>query len=130
MPYAKYKPIDDYDYNEKQSDLKETSLFFIRKNLVDLEILEIYDKHSKNNWKLIDLKAYKDEKSLTKFSMIWSTRCFYEGTSRMFIGLTKNEALDKIDEMNLRGLYPKIVTGYCYSSSAGEHLYALFFCQF
>ncbi len=130
MPYKKYKPIDSSDYNEKLSDLKETSLYYTRKNLTDLEVVELYNSFSKNSWKLIDLKAYKDEKSLTKFAIIFTTLCFYEGTSRLFIGLNKMETLEKIDEMTQKGLHPKIVTAYSYSSKLGEHLYAVFFCQF
>ncbi len=130
MPYQRYKPIDASDYNEKLSDLTETSLYYTRKNLSDLELMELFNSFSKNNWKLVDLKAYRDEKSLTKFAIIWTTLCFYEGTSRLFIGLNKNETLDKIEEMTLKGLYPRIVTAYCYSSKHGEHLYAAFFCQF
>ena len=156
MPYDNYKPLDALDYNEKLSDLKETSIFYTRKNLTDLALLDNYANLSRNSWKLVDLKAYKDENSMTKFEMIWSKLPFYEGTSRIFIGLNKvfilcifknivsfkcsclykiiyflkNETLDKIDEMTAKGLYPKIVTGYCYSSKHGEHLYALLFCQF
>lgn len=130
MPYDNYKPLDAEDYNENLSDLKQTSLYYTRNNLNDLDILGVYDSFSKNSWKLIDLKAYRDVNCLTKFSMIWTKLCFYEGTSRLFVGLNKNETLDKIDEMTLKGLYPKIVTSYCYSSTHGEHLYALFFCQF
>ena len=44
--------------------------------------------------------------------------------------MNKEETLDKIDQMALKGMYPKLVTGYCYSNTNGEHLYALFFCQF
>ena len=130
-PISNYKPVDSQDYNERVSDLTSTSLFYICKNLSDLELLDLYEKYSKNAWKLVDLKAYKDEKCLTKFSTVWSSLSeFYEGTSKLFIGLNKNEALDQITEMNAKGMQPKLLTSYCYSSKFGEHLYALFFCQF
>lgn len=130
MPYENFKPIDDFDFNEKRSDLKKTSLFSTSKNLNDLELISMYEEYTQSSWKLVDLKAYKDEKSLTKFSTIWSTCPFYEGTTRLLIGLNKSEALDGIDEMNSKGMHPKLVTSYCYSSTSGEHLYAIFFCQF
>lgn len=130
MPYKNFQPADGIDYNDKASSLKETSLFSICKNLTDLELLKLYETNTKKSWKLVDLKAYKDEKSTTKFTTIWSSRSFYEGTSRLLIGLNKSECLEKIDEMSLKGMYPKIVTSYCYLNSERDHLYALFFCQF
>ena len=130
MSYKKFQPQDDLDYNDKLSDLKKTSLYYTSKNLNDLELMEQYTQYSKSMWRLVDLNAYKDENSMTKFSTIWSSLPFYEGTCRLFIGMNKEETLDKIDQMALKGMYPKLVTGYCYSNTNGEHLYALFFCQF
>lgn len=105
--------------------------YYVRRGMTDNEFLEIYDLYTSKGWKLIDLKAYKDEKGVTKFSTILtSIQEFYEGSFKLFIGLSKNELTKKIEEMNEKGLYPKILTNYGYVNNNKEHVYAVFFCQY
>ena len=130
MPIENYKQ-DDNSWLEHTNSTKQSNLYHFAKNLNDTELLKLFETNSKNGLKLIDLKAYKDEKSITKFSSIWSSfTYFYEGTFKLFLGLTKSEALSKINEMYERGMFAKIVTSYSYLNNSGEHVYALFFCQF
>lgn len=133
-----YKPIDihiqnaDKEYSVQHTNhLKVSEFYYCSKNLNDNELIELFESNSKNSWKLIDLKAYKDEKSITKFSAVWSSiKGFYEGTFKLYIGLTRDETLSKINELNSKGLWPRIVTSYSYLDNSGEHVYAIFFCQF
>ena len=131
MPIDYYKPVNDDDYDEKNSDLTSTSLFTVRKNLTDLELMNLFEELTSVGMKLVDLKAHKDEKSIVKFSTVWSSmHGFYEGTSKFFIGLNKEEILNKTKEMKSKFMYPKMITNYGYLNGSGEHVYAIFFCQF
>ena len=132
-----YKPIETFNFDEKNynaehsDNLKQSTLYYCSKNLTDTELLKLFETNTKNNWKLIDLKAYKDEKSITKFSTVWSSvNDSYEGTFKLYVGLTREETLLKINEMNSKGMWAKLVTSYSYLNSSGEHVYAIFFCQF
>lgn len=131
-----YTPIENYTYDDNSwsnhtNHLKQSNLYQCIKNLNDSELVKLFEKNSQNGLKMVDLKAYKDEKSFTKFSTIWSSLPhFYEGTFKLYLGLTKSEAISKINEMNERGMSVKIITSYFGEISTGEHVYALFFCQF
>lgn len=128
----KFKYDSDTYFSEHTNHLKHSPLYYCAKNLTDAELVKLYETNTKNNWKLIDLKAYKDEKSITKFSTVWTSlnEQAYEGTFKLYVGLTKDEALIKINEMNSKGMWAKLVTSYSYLNSSGDHVYAIFFCQF
>jgi hypothetical protein len=132
-----YKPISRPENqssieNSNFEDLLFTSSnYYARHGMTDNELLEVYNLYTSKGWKLVDLKAYKDEKDVTKFSTILTcVNEFYEGSFKLFIGLNKNELVEKIEEMNLKGLYPKILTNYGYLNKNQEHVYAIFFCQY
>lgn len=132
-----YKPIDLFKNkeenieNEKNTDAFMSSYYCVRKEMTDNELFETHEDFVRIRWKLIDLKAYKDKNLVTKFVAIWTVLDgFYEGVSRLFIGLSEAELLNVNKEMNSKGLYPKLLTNYGYLNSAGEHVYAVFYCQF
>ena len=148
-----YKPVDSYriaetdachafsnhqlshrdDGTNRIDDDMSTSQFSVRMGLNDLELVDLYNHNKSNtNLKLCDLKAYKDEKQITRFLTIWTSHkhTFYEGISQLFIGLNKSEVLAKINEMSKKNLHPRIITNYGYLNAKGEHVYAVFFCQF
>jgi hypothetical protein len=131
-PILNYKQDEDINLAQHSENLKQSPLYFCAKNLNDNDLMTLLESKSKNNWKLIDLKAYKDVNSITKFSVIFDSisNSSYEGTFKLFTGLTKNETLMKIDEMNQKGMWAKLVTSYSYLNNSGEHVYAIFFCQF
>ena len=127
-----YKPIDYFQlsdddietYQKNSDDLKNTSLYIIKNNLNDTDLYKLWEDFSKKNWKIIDLKAYKDENLITKFSAIWSPLPkFYEGSYKLFIGLNKNELISKVNEMNSKGLYPRFLANYGYTNSSNELVY-------
>lgn len=133
-----YKPVNIiqkscYDrkktYDEDEFLIMD-KIYQVRKNLTDQELVKTYEEFNKQNWRLIDLKALKDENSVTKFSTIWTCyESFYEGTSHLYIGLSKNELLTIIDTLKARKLRPKFVTNYGYMDLKGEHVYAVYFSQ-
>jgi hypothetical protein len=114
---ALYKPID-----------KET-FFYIENSLNDFEIMTVFYEYSIKNLKLIYIKAFKNEKQILKFTIIFTNNPFYEGTCQLFIGLNKNELSNKIVLMREKCLYPAIITNYGITTVIGEHLFAVFFCQ-
>jgi len=131
ISYLKSTQEEQREYEKQDNNLKTTALYSVKNNLSDTEFYELWNDFTSKNWKLIDLKAYKDEKNITKFSAIWTPLAdFYEGSSKLYIGLNKNELLTKVNEMNGKGLYPKFITNYGYLNSLGEHVYCIFFCQF
>ena len=131
IQYTKSSQDEQQDYEMLDKSLKTTAFYSARNDLSDTEFYDICADFSSKNWKLIDLKTYKDDKNITKFSAIWTPiPDFYEGSSKLFIGLNKNELLTKVNEMNTKGLYPKFVTNYGYLNSLGEHVYCIYFCQF
>jgi hypothetical protein len=131
IPYLKSCQEEQHEYENLDKNLKTTGLFSAKNNLSDTEFYDLWFDFTSKNWKLIDLKAYKDEKNITKFSAIWTQLTdFYEGSSKLFMGLNKNELLTKVNEMNIKGLYPKFISNYGYLNSIGEHVYCIFFCQF
>ena len=136
---ALYKPIqyskliqeENVNYAKLDKDLKTTSFYCVKNNLSDSDFYELWEDFVTKSWKLIDIKAYKDEHNITKFSAIWTSLSdFYEGSSKLFIGLNKSELLTKVNEMNSKELYPKFLTNYGYLNNLGEHVYCVFFCQF
>ena len=131
VQYVKSYQEETVEYQKMDEYLKTTSLYCVKNSLSDEEFYKLWEDFTGKSWKLIDMKAYKDEKNITKFSAIWTPLAdFYEGSSKLFIGLNKNELLTKVNEMNMKGLYPKFLTNYGYLNSLGEHVYCIFFCQF
>lgn len=114
---ALYKPID------------KEAIFFIEKNVSDSQIMQTFSDYTCRNLKLVYLKAYKNEKQIVKFLLIFTNMPFYEGTCVLFIGLTKYELSNKIIQMRQKSLYPTIITDYGVATLHGDHLFAAFFCQ-
>lgn len=120
-------------YSALYRPINKDALFYIEKDLNDKKLFKIYEEYTQNNLKLVHLKAYKNELDNLLFITVFTNRPFYEGTSQLFIGLTKNELMTKIELFKKRKLYPVIITNYGYlvqgNNSHYEHLFAVFFCQ-
>jgi hypothetical protein len=130
-----YKPIEHFKMQGEECsfdhDFAITPKFTFRKNLDDTELIQLHQEFNRNQWKLVDLKAYKNEAGVSKFAVIWaSIREFYEGSSILMIGLESAELIEKVNEMEAKKLYPKLITNYGYINSKGEHVFAALFCQF
>ena len=130
-----YKTIDYFKLSDDEcsheADFSITPSFCFRKNLDDTELHELYQEFNRNNWKLVDLKAYKTETGVSKFAAVWTiVDGFIEGTSIFFIGLGKVELLNKVHELSAKKLYPRVITNYGYLNVRGEHVYAVLFSQF
>jgi hypothetical protein len=134
-----FKPVEYYKHDVMMDDLNHgldfdfstSSMYSFRKNLDDFQLLKIYEEFYQNGWKLCDLKAYKNKDNVVKFSAVWSSlQEFYEGTSVFYVGLDKSELVSKINAMNPKKMYPKILTNYGLLNASGEHVYAVLFCQF
>ncbi|CAF0947594.1 unnamed protein product [Brachionus calyciflorus] len=117
-------------YDEDKEVLLMDKIYQIRNNLNDDELMKCYEDFSRMNWRLVDIKALKDENFVSKFSTIWTCyENFYEGTSNLCVGLTQNELAEKIKQFKVKNLYPKFVTNYGYLNSKGEHVYTVYFSQ-
>lgn len=134
-----YKAIDKSYYLDEEGSYSSeflnngetTSFYSIHKKLSDSELIRLHEEFTSNGWRLIDLKAYKNELDITCFSAIWTiVGEFYEGSSILFVGLTKSELLHKVNEMKEKNLHAKLVTNYGYLNAQNEHVYAILFCQF
>jgi hypothetical protein len=115
---ALYKPID-----------KET-VFYIENNLNDNQVIDVFLNYTIKNLKLIYMKAFKNEKQIIKFTIIFTNNPPYEGTCQLFIGLNRNELSNKIISMREKQLYPSIISNYGIMTVNGDHLFAVFFNQF
>lgn len=130
-----------------------TEFYRFYKDLEDFQFLDVFDRMVKLNYKLVDMKAYRDFNAVTKFAAIWAkidgklVFCqekieiiglwkkiflsdFYEGTFKLFVGLKQKELAKICDEMNAKQLFPKLITNYGYLDTHGHHVYAVFFCQY
>lgn len=139
-----YKPIDfmKIEVDDFHADNEEcsTPLFSVRRNMTQEQLLNWYKKFNRNDWRLIDLKAYKEPKTEeTRFAAIWTREeGFCEGTTVFFVGLTRDQLANKVTELSARQLHPKLITNHGHASSnddnnnkeSGEHVYAVLFCQF
>lgn len=112
-----YKPID-----------KET-IFFIENDLSDSQVMDVFINYTIKNLKLIYIKAYKNEKQILKFTIIFTNNPPYEGTCQLFIGLNRSELSNKIISMREKQLYPAIISNYGIMTVNGDHLFAAFFNQ-
>jgi hypothetical protein len=130
-----YRPIENFKMAREEcsfdQDFAITPTFTFRKNLDDTELIELHKEFNRNHWRLVDLKAYKNEAGVSKFAVIWSSiRSFYEGSSILLVGLETSELMEKTNELSAKKLYPKLITNYGYVNSKGEHVFAALFCQF
>ncbi len=134
-----YKAIDKRYYIDEEGSYstellnngETTNFYSIHKKLNDSQLIRLHEEFKSNGWRLIDLKAYKNELDITCFSAIWTVVGeFYEGSSVLLVGLTKTELLHKVNEMKDKNLHAKIVTNYGYLNAQNEHVYAILFCQF
>lgn len=69
-----FKPVDRKLLGDEEigDDPTSTNLYCFRKDLNDFQFISLFETMKKHGWKLVDMKAYEDEKSMTKFSTIWA----------------------------------------------------------
>jgi hypothetical protein len=80
---------------------------YYRINLTDRELLEEHTKALGDNHKLIDLKIYHLNNGDYRFVALWTKE--QEGSSMLFIGLTYDELVERLNEKQLR---PSIIANY------------------
>jgi hypothetical protein len=80
---------------------------YYRINLTDLELLEEHTKALTDNYKLIDLKVYHLKNGDYRFMSMWTKD--QEGSSLLFLGLTYDELVERLNEKQLRSA---IITNY------------------
>ena len=80
---------------------------FYRINLTDTELLEEQAKALTDNYKLIDLKVYHLNNGDYRFIAMWTNQ--QEGSSMLFLGLTYDELVERLNEKQLR---TAIITNY------------------
>ncbi|CAF3411085.1 unnamed protein product [Rotaria socialis] len=94
-------------YSNLVSPKRSSHDFFYRINLTDLELLEEHAKALTDNFKLIDLKVYHLKNGDYRFVAMWTNQ--QEGTSMLYIGLTYDELVARLNEKQLR---TAIITNY------------------
>lgn len=74
-----FKPVERELFQVEDSQItsenehETTAPFYLfKKNLDDFQFLALFDHMIKLNYKLVDMKAYQDLNSMTKFSTIWA----------------------------------------------------------
>lgn len=72
-----FKPIDqslfgDDDRTKCDTNRAISSFYLHQKDLNDYEFLDLFERMIKVGYKLVDMKAYRDVNSVTKFSAIWA----------------------------------------------------------
>lgn len=72
-----YRPIekslfDDDDRTRCEANRAISSFYLFQKDLNDDEFLNLFERMIKLGYKLVDMKAYRDINSVTKFSAVWA----------------------------------------------------------
>ncbi|CAF4234258.1 unnamed protein product, partial [Rotaria sp. Silwood2] len=80
---------------------------YYRVNLTDMELLEEHTKALTDNYKLIDLKVYHLNNGDYRFIAMWTNE--REGSSTLYLGLTYDELVERLNEKQLRAA---IITNY------------------
>ncbi|CAF0739737.1 unnamed protein product [Rotaria sp. Silwood1] len=80
---------------------------YYRINLTDIELLEEHTKALTDNYKLIDLKVYHLNNGDYRFIAMWTNE--QEGSSTLYLGLTYDELVERLNEKQLR---TAIITNY------------------
>lgn len=73
---------------------------YFRIDLTDTELLDEHNKALTDNYKLIDLKVYHTTNGDYRFTAMWTHEL--EGASMLFLGLTYDELVEKLNEKLLR----------------------------
>lgn len=80
---------------------------YFRINLTDIELLEEHTKALTDNYKLVDLKVYHLNNGDYRFIAMWTNS--QEGSSLLYLGLTYDELVERLNEKQLR---TAIITNY------------------
>ena len=78
-----------------------------RVNLTDMELQDEHTKALTDNYKIADLKVYHTSNGDYRFSAMWTNE--QEGASVLFLGLTYDELVERLNEKQLR---TAIITNY------------------
>lgn len=80
---------------------------YYRVNLTDRDLLDEHTKALSDNYKLVDLKVYHLSNGDYRFIAMWTSE--QEGSSLLFLGLTYDELVERLNEKQLRSA---IITNY------------------
>jgi hypothetical protein len=94
-------------YSNLLSSKKSTQNNYYRINLTDIELLDEHTKALADNYKLIDLKVYHIHNGDYRFIAMWTNE--QEGSSILFLGLTYDELVERLNEKQTRSA---IITNY------------------
>lgn len=94
-------------YSNLLSSKEYGSSTYHRVNLTDIELLEENTRALTDNYKLIDLKVYHLKNGDYRFVAMWTNE--QEGSSVLFLGLTYDELVERLNEKQLR---TAIITNY------------------
>lgn len=133
-----FKPIDlenkscyeKNNYFDENDKVIVNNVYQIRENMSDKDLIQVYEELNRSNWRMIDLKAYKDKNYDVKFATIWTRlESFREGTSLLYIGINQDELDQLSTKLKQKSLHPKLVVNYGYMNIKHDHVYVVYFTQ-
>ncbi|CAF1648535.1 unnamed protein product [Didymodactylos carnosus] len=91
-------------------------------NMTDIDLLREHSEALSKNMKIADLKAYHLYNGDYRFHALWTTE--KEGSSLLFLGLTYDELVEKLNSLLKQKIYTAIIANYGMLID-GQQVYAL-----